>query len=161
MNVDIDVVVADGVDNSCPDEQALREAATAALQAAAADDADIVQLSVRIVDEAESARLNAHYRDRDYPTNVLSFPADATMPGLRVLGDLAICAAVVDREASEQGKTVAAHWTHMIVHGILHLLGFDHVDDDEAEQMEALERRIMAELGYDDPYDCKRYAATT
>src|SRR5699024_4314824 len=119
--------------------------------AGVADDG-IVQLSVRIVDAAESAALNARYRSRDTPTNVLSFPAGVDMPGLRVLGDLAICAAVVEREAREQGKAAAAHWTHMIVHGVLHLLGFDHIADDEAEQMEALERRILARLGYDDPY---------
>src|SRR5699024_10906872 len=152
MNVDLDVVIADGVDSSCPDESTLRAIVTLTLQAAGIDGADVVQLSVRIVDEAESAQLNAQYRDRDYPTNVLSFPADATMPGLRVLGDLAVCAGVVQREADGQGKAVGAHWTHMIVHGVLHLLGFDHIKDEEAGHMEALECRIMAELGYDDPY---------
>lgn len=152
MNVDLELVVADGVDNSCPDDRMLRATATVALRAAGVGAADVVQLSVRVVGEAESAQLNAQYRERNYPTNVLSFPADAVVPGLRVLGDLAICAAVVQHEASEQGKTVSAHWTHMVVHGVLHLLGFDHIKDDEAERMEALERRIMAELNYDDPY---------
>lgn len=152
MNVEFDLVVAPGVDDSSPDKDTLRDATITALSEVGVDDAEIVQLSVRIVDPVESAALNARYRDRDYPTNVLSFPAGAHMPGLRVLGDLAICAAVVEREAREQNKIIDAHWTHMVVHGILHLLGFDHIGDDEAEVMEALERRIMARLGYDDPY---------
>lgn len=152
MNVELDWVVAPSVSAFYPEVDTLRQAATVALSEAQADAAEVVQLSVRIVDEAESAALNAQYRDRDYPTNVLSFPAGVNMPGLRVLGDLAICAAVVEREAREQGKSSAAHWLHMVVHGVLHLLGYDHISDDEAEVMEALERRVMARLGYDDPY---------
>src|SRR5699024_9731179 len=151
--VDVDVAVDADVDADCPDTATLAAITAATLQAAAVAVGDqVVQLSVRIVDAAESARLNGYYRNRDHATNVLSFPADANVPGLRLLGDLAICAAVVEREACEQGKAPAAHWTHMIVHGVLHLLGFDHIEEAEAERMEALERRIMAELGYDDPY---------
>lgn len=114
---------------------------------------DEISVSLRVVDEVESQQLNADYRDKNYPTNVLSFPME--MPDgitLPILGDLAICAAVVDKEAQEQGKTLEAHWAHMVIHGMLHLQGFDHIDDAEAEEMEALEREILAELGYSDPY---------
>lgn len=113
------------------------------------------ELTIRLVDETESQELNATYRGKDYPTNVLSFPSDLP-PELNIplLGDLVICAPVVAREAAEQGKPLAGHWAHMVIHGCLHLIGYDHIDDDEAEQMEALERRLLAELGIADPYDC-------
>ncbi|MGL5337628.1 MAG: rRNA maturation RNase YbeY, partial [Aeromonas veronii] len=93
------------------------------------------------------------YRGKDKPTNVLSFPFEAP-PGLELplLGDLVICRQVVEREAEEQGKPLMAHWAHMVVHGSLHLLGYDHIEDEEAEEMEALERDIMQELGFADPY---------
>ena len=114
---------------------------------------DQAEMYVRIVDETESQSLNATYRGKDKPTNVLSFEADLP-PGVDVplLGDLAICAPVVQREALEQNKTEMAHWAHMVVHGTLHLLGFDHIEDDEAEQMEALEVQILSKLGYNNPY---------
>lgn len=112
-----------------------------------------VELTVRIVDEAESQALNSEYRDKHKPTNVLSFPFEAPegVP-LSLLGDLIICAAIVRTEANQQNKTLTAHWAHMIVHGTLHLLGFDHIDPSEAETMESLETRILASLGFDDPY---------
>lgn len=111
------------------------------------------ELSIRIVGLAEGTELNRTFRGRDYATNVLSFPADPP-PGVRwaLLGDLAICAPVVLREAAEQGKPAAAHWAHLTVHGVLHLLGYDHVVDREAAAMEALETRILAGLGIADPY---------
>ncbi|BCK62127.1 endoribonuclease YbeY [Aeromonas caviae] len=111
------------------------------------------EVTVRIVDEAESNELNLTYRGKDKPTNVLSFPFEAP-PGLELplLGDLVICRQVVEREAAEQGKPLMAHWAHMVVHGSLHLLGYDHIEDDEADEMEALERDIMQELGFADPY---------
>ncbi|RQM63791.1 rRNA maturation RNase YbeY [Aeromonas hydrophila] len=111
------------------------------------------EVTVRIVDEAESNELNLTYRGKNKPTNVLSFPFEAP-PGLELplLGDLVICRQVVEREAAEQGKPLMAHWAHMVVHGSLHLLGYDHIEDDEAEEMEALERDIMQELGFADPY---------
>ncbi|MFQ2330947.1 rRNA maturation RNase YbeY [Aeromonas dhakensis] len=111
------------------------------------------EVTVRIVDEAESNELNLTYRAKDKPTNVLSFPFEAP-PGLELplLGDLVICRQVVEHEAIEQGKPLMAHWAHMVVHGSLHLLGYDHIEDDEAEEMEALERDIMQELGFADPY---------
>ncbi|HET6631117.1 MAG TPA: rRNA maturation RNase YbeY [Rhodanobacteraceae bacterium] len=111
------------------------------------------EVSIRIVDSDEGRALNARYRGRDYATNVLSFPAELP-PGidLPLLGDLAICAPVVAREAREQDKPPREHWAHLTVHGVLHLLGHDHIVEAEAERMEALERRILAGLGIADPY---------
>lgn len=114
-------------------------------------------VGIRIVDELESAQLNNQYRHKDYATNVLSFSNDLPPNILDALeeiplGDLAICAPVVEREANEQNKSMHAHWAHMVIHGILHLRGFDHEDDNEAEEMEALERRMLARLGLPDPY---------
>lgn len=113
-----------------------------------------VELTVRLVDEAEMQALNQRYRGQDKPTNVLSFPAE--LPDeldLPLLGDLVICAPVVAREAANQGKPARAHWAHLVVHGILHLRGHDHVEDDEAEHMEAEEIRILAGLDYPNPYE--------
>ncbi|HET8551819.1 MAG TPA: rRNA maturation RNase YbeY [Gammaproteobacteria bacterium] len=111
------------------------------------------EVAIRIVDTDEGAALNRRYRDREGPTNVLSFPAELP-PGvdLPLIGDLVICGPVVAAEAAEQGKPVEAHWAHLTVHGILHLIGFDHQNDAEADEMEGLEIVILAELGYGDPY---------
>ncbi len=110
-------------------------------------------ITLRIVDEAESQQLNHDYRRKDRPTNVLSFPFQAP-PGVKVamLGDLVICAPVVVREAEEQQKSREAHWAHMVIHGALHLLGYDHVSEDGAIVMESREKEILATLGYSDPY---------
>ena len=114
-------------------------------------------LALRIVGEDEGRALNRHYRGKDYATNVLSFPAERP-PGLPknarfpLLGDLVICAPVVAREATEQGKPLPAHYAHLTVHGALHLLGWDHDNDADAHAMEQLEREILAGLGIDDPY---------
>ena len=114
---------------------------------------DAAELSIRIVTASESRRLNRHYRGQDKPTNVLSFPCSAPA-GLKLapLGDLVICATVVAREAKEQDKPAEAHWAHMTVHGVLHLLGYDHEKNSAAKGMEALETKILAQLGYPDPY---------
>lgn len=111
------------------------------------------ELAIRLVDADEGRALNRDYRGKDYATNVLSFPAELP-PGvaLPLIGDLAICAPVVLREATEQGKLARDHWAHLTVHGVLHLLGYDHIEDSEAEAMEALETRILAGLGIADPY---------
>lgn len=113
------------------------------------------ELVIRVVDAAESETLNSRYRGKPAPTNVLAFPAGA-VPGLHgaavPLGDIVICAAIVAREAREQGKSLEAHWAHMIIHGCLHVLGYDHETEAEAAVMEALERRLLSELGFDDPY---------
>lgn len=133
-----------------PSDALLRRWARAAL----ADTGGSHELTVRIVDAKESAALNKEYRHKQGPTNVLSFPFEAP-PGVvtRLLGDLVLCAEVVQREAQEQGKSPQAHWAHMIVHGVLHLRGFDHLAPDEAVEMEALETEILARLGYPDPYE--------
>ncbi len=113
-----------------------------------------IELTLRIVDETESAALNHQYRDKDYATNVLSFTYDIPAEvEIELLGDLVICAPVVQREAAEQGKPEQAHWAHMIIHGLLHLLGFDHLKDEDAERMEQHEMAILAELGFPDPYE--------
>ena len=111
------------------------------------------EVTVRLVDEAESQELNHTYRGKDKPTNVLSFPFECP-PGIELplLGDLVICRQVVESEATEQGKPLMAHWAHMVVHGSLHLLGYDHIEDGEAEEMEALEIEFMAALGFENPY---------
>lgn len=111
------------------------------------------ELTIRVVDAAEIQELNATYRNKDKPTNVLSFPFEAPEHvELDLLGDLIICAHVVRTEAQEQNKDETAHWAHMTIHGVLHLLGYDHIDDIEAEEMEGLEIKILHELGYANPY---------
>jgi probable rRNA maturation factor len=110
-------------------------------------------LTIRIVDEAESADLNQRYRQKVGATNVLSFPAD--LPDeidLPLLGDLVICAPLVQAEARLQGKPLDAHWAHLVIHGSLHLLGYDHIETAEAEEMESLEIRLLQQLGLPDPY---------
>ncbi len=119
------------------------------------------RITVRLVDEAEGRELNRDYRGKDYATNVLTFAYDEgeDMPlpeGLPLMGDLVLCRQVVEREAAEQGKALDAHYAHLSVHGMLHLQGFDHEVDAEAEEMEAREREILATLGYPDPYAGER-----
>lgn len=115
-------------------------------------------VTIRVVDNAEMQNLNREYRDKDYPTNVLSFPADLP-PELAAqiddaeLGDIVISADVVAAEATEQGKALNAHWAHMLVHGMLHLQGYDHIEDNEAAEMEALEVKILAQIGFANPYE--------
>jgi probable rRNA maturation factor len=135
---------------SLPSEAQFRRWCELALRQRSADS----ELTIRLVDEAEGRELNHTYRHKDYATNVLSFPADVPdeMLDIPLLGDLVICAPVVEREAHEQTKTREAHWAHLVIHGCLHLLGFDHIIDAEAEEMEALERELLAELGHPDPY---------
>jgi probable rRNA maturation factor len=112
-----------------------------------------VSVTLRLVGKRESAKLNGRFRHKHKPTNVLSFPFDAP-PGTRsdLLGDVAICAEVVRREAREQGKLEPAHWAHMVVHGIMHLRGYDHHDDKQAAVMEAKEVRVLRSLGFPNPY---------
>lgn len=118
------------------------------------------EVTVRYVNPEESRFLNAQFRQRDKPTNVLSFPAGPEVAALGAaeddappyLGDLVICTPVVEKEAAAHGKSRRAHHAHMVVHGILHLLGYDHLTEGEADQMEAIEIRVMRTLGYSDPY---------
>ncbi len=111
------------------------------------------ELLIRLVDEAESRELNLRYRGKDRPTNVLSFPADLP-PVVQspLLGDLVICAPLVAQEAREQDKETLHHWAHLVVHGVLHLVGYDHQNEAEAATMEAAEREILAGIGLPDPY---------
>ncbi len=131
-----------------PELEALRDWALAALA-----DAPPAELVIRLVDEAESRELNRRYRGKDRPTNVLSFPFEAPA-GVDCdhLGDLVICAPVVQQEAAAQGKVADHHWAHMVVHGVLHLRGYDHQSDAQAADMEALEVRLLAGFGIADPY---------
>ena len=118
---------------------------------------DQAELVVRIVDREESRQLNREYRGKDKPTNVLSFPFEApAVVESDLLGDLVICAPVVTEEALAQGKPPQAHWAHLLVHGVLHLLGFDHINEQEAEVMEGLEVEILESLGFPDPYQSER-----
>lgn len=117
------------------------------------------EVVIRVIDESESAELNARYRNKQGPTNVLAFPAgDLPVPDSepRPLGDIAVCAAVVAREADEQGKEPEAHWAHIVIHGCLHLLGFDHETPADAREMESREAVLLAGLGIGDPYQSER-----
>ena len=145
----IDLQMACEQETGLPTAEQIEQWATAAVQ----PQSDEMEMTVRIVDEAESHALNLNYRGKDRPTNVLSFPFECPDEvELPLLGDLVICRQVVEREAQEQDKPVIAHWAHMVVHGSLHLLGYDHIEDDEAEEMESLETQIMTGLGFEDPY---------
>lgn len=148
MNLQIELqhrVEADAV----PDPLQFQKWAEAALD----NHLDHVELVIRLVDRAESQQLNRDYRGMDKPTNVLSFPFDApAVVESNHIGDLVICAPLVAAEAAEQGKPLEAHWAHLVVHGVLHLLGFDHINDEQAEEMEDLEVEILARLGFSNPY---------
>lgn len=139
-------VSAEGI----PAAELIRQWVTLALPA----DRAAAELTVRIVDEAEITALNRQYRGKDGPTNVLSFPYEQ-IPGIAaaLLGDVVICAPVVASESVAQDKPLEAHWAHMVIHGVLHLLGYDHHNDDEASRMEATENELLAGLGYASPYE--------
>ena len=122
---------------------------TAALQA----DYARLEQTIRVVDEPESRMLNSQFRDRDSATNVLAFPADSDLLDYDCLGDLVICAPLVAAEAKAQGKTEDAHWAHLVIHGMLHLQGYDHQTAAQAARMEALEVKILDTLGYTNPYN--------
>ena len=126
-----------------------REWVAAALREDCAD----LEQTVRVVDTGESAELNSRYRAKDGPTNVLSFPADDDLLDYSCLGDLVICAPLVVDEARVQGLPIEAHWAHLVVHGMLHLQGYDHEDASHAAEMEALEVEILGTLGYANPYN--------
>jgi probable rRNA maturation factor len=147
MNLQVDIDSASA--EPAPEDEDIRSW----IQAALGDRQQDTEISVRLVDIAEMSQLNQTYRGKQGPTNVLSFPAELPQElELPLLGDIVICSAVVQREAEEQSKTPVAHWAHMAVHGTLHLLGYDHIDEDDAEIMEALETRILAVLNYPCPY---------
>ena len=152
VDVDVDVEYAFD-DDDVPDRDSIRDWVVATL--ASAGRQDVGEVSVRVVDEAEGLGLNEQYRGKASATNVLSFPADDAVvpPGEHPpLGDIVICGPVVAREAAEAGRPAADHWAHMLVHGTLHLLGYDHENDRDAAEMESLETRILASGGIADPY---------
>ena len=148
MKLNLDLQVVSQAAN-LPSQQDFELWATTALKA----HRDNAELTIRIVENDESQSLNSAYRGKDKPTNVLSFPFEApagiTLP---LLGDLIIAADVVAVEAKQQNKPLASHWAHMVVHGCLHLLGYDHIEDDEAVEMESLETQLIESLGFDNPY---------
>ena len=139
----------DGALPAVPEPAQFQQWVAAALQ----QEFGALEQTIRIVDEVESRQLNHEYRQRDKPTNVLSFPAeDSEYLDYHHLGDLVICAPLVAREAAEQEKSLTAHWAHLVVHGMLHLQGYDHQNEAEAEQMETLEIEILRALGHTNPY---------
>lgn len=123
------------------------------IDAALSDQSEVFEVVIRLVDEAESAQLNQEYRGKTGATNILSFEFEAPegVP-LNLLGDLVICAPVVEKEALEQDKMLDCHWAHLVVHGVLHLRGYDHLDETEAEEMEAKEIKILKQLNISNPY---------
>lgn len=134
-----------------PAEKRLQRWLDKALDILAVNEA--LEVTVRLVDNAEIQELNREYRGKDSPTNVLSFPCDWDLPEEpRLLGDIVIAVEVVNQEAREQKKKMEAHWAHIVIHGLLHLLGHDHVQEEQAEVMEGLEKRILQALGFPDPY---------
>lgn len=138
-----------GISNFVPSEKSVNQWS----QAVVADIKEDLEITVRITDEAEMTVLNNTYRGKNCPTNVLSFPVDLPEDvDLPLLGDIVICEPVVNREAVEQKKPAEAHWAHMVVHGTLHLLGYDHIEDHDAEEMENKEITILQQLGFKNPY---------
>jgi probable rRNA maturation factor len=146
LQIDIQCESAEPV----PDEEDIRRWVQTALDGLRGEDTEI---SLRLVDELEMSELNHNWRGKTGPTNVLSFPSDLPLElELPLLGDIVVCVPVVRREATEQNKSLEAHWAHMLVHGTLHLLGYDHIQENEAVAMEARESAVLAALNYPCPY---------
>ena len=148
MAIVVDLQIDQGID-SLPAVGAFERWVAAALQ----QSHEYLEQTICVVDEARSRALNRDYRGKDSATNVLAFPAHNALLGYDNLGDLVICAPVVAAEAARQGKTEEAHWAHLVVHGMLHLQGFDHQDDAQAADMERREVEILHALGYTNPYN--------
>lgn len=151
MDLHLDLQIAlDTSGIQLPTEEQIRDWVSAALEGRLAE----AEITVRIVDEVESEQLNVQYRHKSGPTNVLSFPFESDVPvEIPLLGDIVICAPVVVREAVEQHKEPLSHWAHILLHGTLHLLGFDHISDEDADAMERTEIQLMQKLGFSNPYE--------
>lgn len=145
----IDIQIAT-TDDNIPSEEQFLEWVTAATEKYAKP----IEVTIRLVGLDESQTLNNQYRNKNKPTNVLSFPAEAhDFLDEVFLGDLVICVPVVEQEAHEQQKAINAHWAHLVIHGLLHLQGYDHIDDHDAELMESTEVKLLTGLGFDNPYE--------
>lgn len=151
MTIELELQIASEA-QTLPHPSQFREWVSHALS----DRIDEAELTIRIVDEPEMTELNETYRHKNGPTNVLSFPSDMDPQfDMALLGDIVICASIVQREASDANIELLAHWAHMVVHGTLHLLGYDHVEEEDAEVMEDIEKQILTEMGYPAPYGAK------
>ena len=149
MSIKVEIQNTTVTDN-VPDNTQFRSWVEAALE----KDIDAGELTIRIVNEDEGAALNRDYRGKNGPTNVLSFAYEnPPVVDANIVGDLVICAPVIEREAIEQDKALSAHWAHMVIHGVMHLRGFDHIEEDQATQMEAKETEILTGLGFNRPYE--------
>ena len=155
MTLTVDVTFSEDIeaaDDEVPEPELLRTWATASYLKHPEDAADAI-VSVLVSSLQEIQQLNKQYREKDKATNVLSFPM--RLPGevgLQILGDIVLCAAIINEEAGQQSKSAHAHWAHMVIHGMLHLQGYDHIDNKDAEDMETLEIEILKSLGFDNPY---------
>ncbi|MBA2650752.1 MAG: rRNA maturation RNase YbeY [Tatlockia sp.] len=150
MNYQIDIQRASEEASLISDELLIKWAELTLL-----DHQDTAELTLRLVDIKEMTELNNNYRDQNKPTNVLAFPSeipDTIELDFPLLGDVIICPAVLAKESIEQGKTLEEHWAHIVIHGVLHLLGYDHIKDNDANLMQALETKLLAKLGFADPY---------
>ena len=154
MELYVDLQVATENEHNLPVLADLEKWVASAVKSGSDTVREEAELTVRFVDSDESQQLNNDYRGKDKPTNVLSFPFQ-NPPGitLPLLGDLVICKQVVEKEAIEQNKQLKAHWAHMLIHGTLHLLGYDHIIEEEAIEMESLETKLLVELGFPAPYN--------
>ena len=147
MSIVIDIQYATDL-NGLPKKKQIKNWVTRALKNHARE----AEITIRIVDESEGKQLNEKWRKTTGATNVLSFPYNEANENNNIQGDIILCAPVIIREATEQGKTTESHWAHMIVHGTLHLLGYDHINKADAEKMETLEIKILKKLDIPDPY---------
>lgn len=141
LDLTVQLVCADDLRKQIPDRKLLRKWAKAVY-------GDAATITMRFVDDEESQHLNDTYRGKNKPTNVLSFPYEDEP----LMGDIVFCPSVIAREAKAQGKTITAHMAHLVVHGVLHLMGYDHLNDRDAKEMESLETEILADLGFANPY---------
>lgn len=150
MSVIVDLQIVDK-SSSCPNQEQCELTIQLVLNAVGISEPK--ECTIRIVDTTESAALNKQYRRKEGATNVLAFPFDSPIDiGVELLGDIVICAPLVIAQAQQQHQSVTMHWHHLMAHGCLHLLGYDHHNDSDAEEMETLECQIMGKLGYADPY---------